>query len=595
MPPSIFSAGNAAVSRLIAQRAPGTATAHRMLSQGSDGADVSDLQTRLNAAMPTAVPLVIDGIFGPLTKAAVVAYQGQHALVTDGIVGPITWGVLDTPVPPPPPTLPTLAIGATGLDVAQAQQKLNVAVGPLLDIDGVYDGAMAASVFAFQLLHGITPTGTLDGATRVALNTAVPGGGTDAAGIENAVDANGGAHPLGTQVPGTTLHPVVGAPPLMFTGPAVKEAQQKLNIWNLTQPTPAPRLSESGTWDAATLALVTTFQSLHSLPNGPINDATWAALDLAAPEATSGFEQREWTEVVGGHTYSMTGTSASRYAWSLDSPGVGNVMNVTATVNFTGNPPSPAWAGFVGTAWNLFAAQSGTTAEKINIDFNLAQGSGGDSHAVVVHTGTNRANAGNWYLGDTRAAQTIPHEYGHLIGLSDEYQLHPGDYRTVTGHEPVVGDAAGPTGVTAAQMAQNIQTQMMTLSPANVVAVSTALGLKMGAYAQQVLAAYAALPSVTLPALAPIAATATTPGDPGRGPMATTGQLVEDLDVGLRDDNVGSRYAVIQELTYSTGSLMGDPGRVTDHDHGEPQPRHVQEFCDHIARIRGGAWTVVKR
>jgi peptidoglycan hydrolase-like protein with peptidoglycan-binding domain len=183
-----------------------------MLSQGSDGPDVSDLQTRLNAAMPAAVPLVIDGIFGPLTKAAVVAYQGQHALVTDGIVGPITWGVLDTPVPPPPPTLPTLAIGATGLDVAQAQQKLNVAVGPLLDIDGVYDGAMAASVFAFQLLHGITPTGTLDGATRVALNTAVPGGGTDAAGIENAVDANGGAHPLGTQVPGTTLHPVVGAP-----------------------------------------------------------------------------------------------------------------------------------------------------------------------------------------------------------------------------------------------------------------------------------------------------------------------------------------------------------------------------------------------
>jgi hypothetical protein len=291
----------------------------------------------------------------------------------------------------------------------------------------------------------------------------------------------------------------------------------------------------------------------------------------------------------------MTGTSASRYAWSLDSPGVGNVMNVTATVNFTGNPPSPAWAGFVGTAWNLFAAQSGTTGEKINIDFHLAQGSGGDSHAVVVHTGTNRANAGNWYLGDTRAAQTIPHEYGHLIGLSDEYQLHPGDYRTVTGHEPVVGDAAGPTGVTAAQMAQNIQTQMMTLSPANVAAVSTGLGLKMGAYAQQVLSAYAALPSVTLPALAPIAATATTPGDPGRGPMATTGQLVEDLDVGLRDDNVGSRYAVIQELTYSTGSLMGDPGRVTDHDHGEPQPRHVQEFCDHIARIRGGAWTVVKR
>jgi hypothetical protein len=214
---------------------------------------------------------------------------------------------------------------------------------------------------------------------------------------------------------------------------------------------------------------------------------------------------------------------------------------------------------------------------------------------VVVHTGTNRADAGNWYLGDLRAGQTIPHEYGHLIGLSDEYQLHPGDYRTATGQEPEVGDATGPAGVTAAQMALNIQTQMMTLSAANVASVSTALGLKMGAYAQQVLAAYAALPSVTLPAIATVAPSGTFAGDPGRPAMATTGQLVEDLDVGIRDDAAGNRYDVIQALTYSTGSLMGDPGRVNDHDHGEPQPRHVQEFCDHIARIRGGAWTVVRR
>jgi hypothetical protein len=34
---------------------------------------------------------------------------------------------------------------------------------------------------------------------------------------------------------------------------------------------------------------------------------------------------------------------------------------------------------------------------------------------------------------------------------------------------------------------------------------------------------------------------------------------------------------------------------VTDHDHGGAQARHVQEFCDHIARIRGGAWAVVNR
>jgi hypothetical protein len=291
----------------------------------------------------------------------------------------------------------------------------------------------------------------------------------------------------------------------------------------------------------------------------------------------------------------MTGASASRYAWSLDPAGTGSVMNVTAKVNFTGNPPAAAWPGFVTTKWNLFAAQSATTGEKINIDFALVPGGGADSHAVAVQTGTGRANAGTWYLGDAAAANTIPHEFGHLIGLSDEYQLHAGDYREATGHEPPVGDATGPAGVTPVQMATNIQAAMMTLSAASVAAVSTGLGLKMGAYAQQVSDAYQALPAVQLPPLAPIPPTATTPGDPGRPAMNTTGQIVEDLDKGVRDDASGNRYNVIQALTYSSGSLMGDPGRVTDHDHGAAQPRHVQEFCDHIARIKGGAWAVVNR
>jgi peptidoglycan hydrolase-like protein with peptidoglycan-binding domain len=597
-------AGNRAVARLQRQGG-GTATAHRTVRAGSTGADVEELQTKLNAALPGAEPLVIDGIFGPRTRAAVVAFQGGHALAADGVAGPITWGALDSggttppppPPPPPPPGLATLRPGSTGADVAAAQQKLNAAgLGiAVLAIDGVYDRTTALVVLTFPLTHGITPTGILDPASRVALDAAVPGGGHDAAGIENAVANPRGAHPLGTQVPGTSLHPVVGPAPNVASGPAVREAQQKLNIWNLTQPTPATPLAEDSTWTAADTALLTTFQSTHGLTVGPLNAACWTALDAAAPEATSGFEQREWTEIVGGHQYQMTGTSASRYSWSLDPAGsTGNVMNVTARVNFTGQPPSGAWTGFVQAKWNRFAAQNAAN-EKVNIDFHLVSGSGPDAHDVLVKTGTGRANAGTWFLGDTHAADTVPHEFGHLIGLSDEYQLHSGDYRTVTGHEPTVGDAAGPAGVTAAQMAQHIQTQMITLSAANVAAVSTGVGLRSGAYAQQVLEAYAALPAVTLPAIAPVAPTGTSPGDPGRAAMQTTGRLVEDLDVGLRDDASGNRYEVIQALTYSSGSLMGDPGRVTDHDHGGAQARHVQEFCDHIARIRGGAWAVVNR
>jgi len=36
----------------------------------------------------------IDGIFGPVTHAALISYQGKHGLGADGIVGALTWEAL---------------------------------------------------------------------------------------------------------------------------------------------------------------------------------------------------------------------------------------------------------------------------------------------------------------------------------------------------------------------------------------------------------------------------------------------------------------------------------------------------------------------
>ena len=61
-----------------------------LLSQGSRAQPVKLLQRLLNkkGARPA---LTEDGVFGPLTRAAVVAFQRQERLVPDGVAGPQTW------------------------------------------------------------------------------------------------------------------------------------------------------------------------------------------------------------------------------------------------------------------------------------------------------------------------------------------------------------------------------------------------------------------------------------------------------------------------------------------------------------------------
>jgi peptidoglycan hydrolase-like protein with peptidoglycan-binding domain len=70
------------------------------LRQGSRGAAVTTLQNRLTALHYDVGG--VDGIFGPSTHHAVVAFQKVNGLVRDGIVGPRTWAALDRPVVPKP-------------------------------------------------------------------------------------------------------------------------------------------------------------------------------------------------------------------------------------------------------------------------------------------------------------------------------------------------------------------------------------------------------------------------------------------------------------------------------------------------------------
>ena len=81
------------------EKAAGPGAAAPMLATGSSGPAVVRLQQALAAA---GFSVSTDGVFGPRTRAAVIAFQASRGLAADGIVGPKTWSALRGSTPASP-------------------------------------------------------------------------------------------------------------------------------------------------------------------------------------------------------------------------------------------------------------------------------------------------------------------------------------------------------------------------------------------------------------------------------------------------------------------------------------------------------------
>jgi peptidoglycan hydrolase-like protein with peptidoglycan-binding domain len=132
------------------------------ISEGATGPTVRWLQYLL--VRRTLSDDQIDGIFGPVTKAAVEQFQQDDGLVVDGIVGPATWGALGGGGPEPP----TLAEGSSGSVVDKLQTALNEGRGdfaptsnPVLAVDGSFGPQTATAVRGAQTAGGIAADGVV--------------------------------------------------------------------------------------------------------------------------------------------------------------------------------------------------------------------------------------------------------------------------------------------------------------------------------------------------------------------------------------------------------------------------------------------------
>ncbi len=161
------------------------------LSIGSSGTDVRRLQYALREA--GYFEDVVDGKFGPTTKAAVEAYQRENELKVDGKVGELTWSELEAdgfeepgPARPlgggggsdftPAPgrssltrSVETVAEGAQGRAVLMLQEALRAKGYALAKLDGKFGPGTADAVRRFQEDNGLTADGKVGRLTALAL------------------------------------------------------------------------------------------------------------------------------------------------------------------------------------------------------------------------------------------------------------------------------------------------------------------------------------------------------------------------------------------------------------------------------------------
>jgi peptidoglycan hydrolase-like protein with peptidoglycan-binding domain/tetratricopeptide (TPR) repeat protein len=102
-------------------------------------------------------PGAVDGLFGPRTRQAVIAFQTSHGLQVDGVAGPHTWADLNGPGPMLGPGAGNLPSGSKV--VRSLQRRLALAGDSPGPIDGRFGALTEGAVRRFQRAHGLSLTG----------------------------------------------------------------------------------------------------------------------------------------------------------------------------------------------------------------------------------------------------------------------------------------------------------------------------------------------------------------------------------------------------------------------------------------------------
>lgn len=484
--------------------------------------------------------------------------------------------------------------------IAQLQQALNgVGGGKPLRITGMFDAETQAKVKEYQKAKDFPfVTGVANKQTWWNLDKDAPHVVRQGSSV---VLGPGKGDAMGTAERGTT-HPMIK---LGSKGPAVEELQQKLNT--LSAKDVSIHLSTHGKFDKTTRIGVIDFQKSRKPPlkaNGIVGKDTWAALDAMAGPVTVGREDYRFRQRSEG---TITG-SDTRYTWRLTP----DRLQVTVNIKFTGSSKHPmvaTWTQAIRNLWNSFKfVAPGKPKQELLLDFVVASGTPVDATVKIHKTPKNakeipRSDSGNWHTGDTDPG-LAPHEFGHLIGLQDEYNKGPEQYTIVTGEQPGFGEVEAPTDTKGDPVAPEIIATEMRKAvsgygPSRAKRAAAVVGkyaLEQGGYAQRVAVAYEK-------AYAGKLLKEDHKLDVGyQTKKAADATMADDIAARIpgRFDKKGYEYDAVKPFLYSNRGIMGNmeelasPSGINPHDHPIAE-RHVRHFLQIVQMNRPGAWRTVRR
>jgi len=490
-----------------------------------------------------------------------------------------------------PETRPELHPGdGPAPEVGILQQKLNAtgAATPALRVTAVYGPATTAAVIGFQTNHSLAPSGVADAPTWTELDRLAPSV------VRNGrivVEAPGGGSPQGVPEGGT--HPTIRRG---STGPAVEELQQRLNNAPSTE---VPTLLEvDGKFGPLTRRAVVEFQTAHPplAKDGVVGPQTWAMVDQVPGAVTVGRVETSWRERVEGNLYFQD----TKYTWRLTE----DALEVTVNIRFTGlrtHPQVAVWLGQIQTVWNTFKfVDESDPTKQIRLTMVPNAASPGDNSVRVYSAapGTDqfRSDSANWNVQDPDPG-LAPHEFGHLIGLQDEYSRGADAYPVVTGEEAPVGEVAGDAEPQA--IADELWAALNS-TPASGRAAKTRQvisnhSLRSGAFAQRVAEAYEVTHAAEMQREDFVEGV-------GYRVVPNPGGRIEE-DIAARLPGQADEGLINIPFTYENRSIMGGMQSLTNprgaggvtsaHDHPVAE-RHVRNFLEIVRANRPGTWRTVR-